>query len=382
MKINILKNYINLYSENIISLIKYWINNKKILEILKRHKIIPEIFIKDYGIEIIEYFITIMKEENKINEKIILDRIILYLKNKDISLSELFIICNGFKNSFISFSYDSKIINLDIEKEINNIFEEIFSSILDKYSNTISVLEKEIKEQQGILTEQSKSAAMGEMIAMIAHQWRQPLQAVSILTQKLPITRMIEGKIEDELLDQVVEDVRKQLLYMSKTIDDFRDFFLPNKSKEVISLKNILDKSFEFITFLIKTDSISININTKDDITILVHVNDLIQVLINILKNSRDAMIENNIIKKEININYYQKHNSTIIEIEDNAGGIPLNIINKVFDPYFSTKLEKNGTGLGLYMCKMIVEKHCLGKISVSNSKNGALFKIELPIAQ
>ncbi len=379
MNNNILKSNINLYEENIVSLVKYWINNESISEILKKHEIISESFVRDYVLEIIEYSILLLKEEERIGAYPEIDKFLLYLKEKEISTSELFILCSGFKNSFIELSYESKIINFEIQKKINDIFEKNFVKVLEKYSKSIFVLQKEIENQQAILVEQYKSAAMGEMIAMIAHQWRQPLQAVSILTQKLPITKMLEGKIEDELLDQVVTDIRKQLIYMSKTIDDFRDFFLPNKAKELVSLKALLKKSFKFILFFIKTDSINININAKKDFTILIYENELIQVLINILKNSRDAMLENKIEKKEININFYQENNSTFIDIEDNAGGIATNIIDKIFEPYFSTKSNKNGTGLGLYMCKTIIEKHCLGKISVSNSKNGALFKIELP---
>ena len=230
---------------------------------------------------------------------------------------------------------------------------------------------------------------MGEMIAMIAHQWRQPLQAVSILIQKLPITKMIEGKIDDELLEQVVEDVSKQLSYMSKTIDDFRDFFLPNKAKEYISIKELLDKSFEFILFIIKTDLIKININTKEDFTILIYANELIQVLINLLKNSRDAMIENSVVNKEININYYKQDSSVILEIEDNAGGIPENIIDRIFEPYFTTKSEDEGTGIGLYMSKQIIEG-MNGKLSVVNCEydfkgikyKGAEFILELRLKE
>lgn len=381
MNKNLLKKHTPLYSKNILALIKYWIKNKNILNIFKKHKIKTETFVKDYGIAIIEYFIAVVREEEKIDSCPFIEELLIYLKGKDVTSSELFIICSGLRNSFIEFSYDFEIISLEVEKEITHLFEESFIGILEKYSKSIFVLQKEIEQHKNVLLEQSKSAAMGEMIAIIAHQWRQPLQSVSILVQKLPIVKMMEGKIEDDFLDEVVEEVVKQLVYMSKTIDNFRDFFLPNKSKEFISIKKLLDKSLEFTSLFIKNDSIKINILAKEDFEIFIYVNELIQVLINILKNSKDAMHENNIKNKEINIKYYKENSFAIIEIEDNAKGILKNIIEKVFDPYFSTKSNKNGTGLGLYMSKTIIEKHCNGKISVSNSKNGALFKITLPMS-
>ncbi|MEJ5169173.1 MAG: HAMP domain-containing sensor histidine kinase, partial [Arcobacteraceae bacterium] len=240
---------------------------------------------------------------------------------------------------------------------------------------------KLVQEQQSVLIEQSKSAAMGEMISMIAHQWRQPLQAVSILVQKLSVTKMLEGDISDELLDQVVDDVAKQLDYMSKTIDDFRDFFRPDKAKEFIKVSLLIEKAKDFLQYMMKTDSIAFKVEAlSDDVNIAIHINEVIQVLINIIKNARDAMVINNTQNRKIDVKYYIKDKNCIIEIEDNAGGIPENIKNKIFDPYFSTKTNKNGTGLGLYMCKTIIEQHSNGKIYVENTLNGAKFTIELPL--
>ncbi len=133
----------------------------------------------------------------------------------------------------------------------------VISPIFDTYKKIIAfeailvdiTHQKELEEQQNILVEQSKAAAMGEMISMIAHQWRQPLQAVSILIQKLPLTKMIEGKISDELLEEVADGIGNQLNYMSKTIDDFRDFFLPDKPKELIDISSVVNRALEFVSF-------------------------------------------------------------------------------------------------------------------------------------
>jgi signal transduction histidine kinase len=153
----------------------------------------------------------------------------------------------------------------------------------------------ELKNQQNLLVEQSKSAAMGEMISMIAHQWRQPLQAVSILIQKLPLLKMVNGDISDEILDDVVNQVSSQLDYMSKTIDDFRDYFKPNKRKEEVYIKNVIEKSMDFLAYSFKLNSIKINYENSSTSSLEIYLNEIVQVFINLAKNSSDAMIEKNI---------------------------------------------------------------------------------------
>ena len=239
---------------------------------------------------------------------------------------------------------------------------------------------KVIESQQNLLIEQSKHAAMGEMISMIAHQWRQPLQAVSILVQKLPLTKMIDGEITDDLIDSVANDVGKQLQYMSKTIDDFRDFFKPNRNRETIDISIILNKSIDFLGYLLKANSIQLNIKNDMQIEVYVYLNEIVQVIINIIKNACDALNEKNNEDKTINISTVKDDDYIYIMIEDNAGGIPDNVIGKIFEPYFSTKTNKNGTGLGLYMCKTIIEQHSHGIISVENTNIGAKFTIKLPL--
>ena len=238
----------------------------------------------------------------------------------------------------------------------------------------------ELKNQQNLLVEQSKSAAMGEMISMIAHQWRQPLQAVSILIQKLPLIKMVDGQISDELLEDVVSQVGSQLDYMSKTIDDFRDYFKPNKKKERVYIKDVIEKSMDFLAYSFKLNSIKINYQNSSNSSLEIYLNEIVQVFINLAKNSSDAMIEKNIQNRVITINTYEKNDSLFIEFEDNAGGIKDTVIGKIFDPYFSTKNNKNGTGLGLYMSKTIIEEHSGGKINVYNTDFGTKFVIKLPL--
>jgi PAS domain S-box-containing protein len=240
--------------------------------------------------------------------------------------------------------------------------------------------QKKVKAQQNMIIEQSKSAAMGEMISMIAHQWRQPLQAVSILTQKLPLLKMIDGDIKDEILNKVVDDVAIQLDYMSKTIDDFRNFFKPDKNKEKVELSKLILKVEEFLSYMLKIEKVKVNLSYDEDVIINIHYNEVMQVFINIIKNAVDAMVEHDIKNRYINISFYKENQNVVIAFEDNAGGIKEEFLSKIFDPYFSTKTNKNGTGLGLYMSKTIIEEHSGGKISVKNGKEGAIFTITLPL--
>jgi PAS domain S-box-containing protein len=238
----------------------------------------------------------------------------------------------------------------------------------------------ELKSQQNLLVEQSKSAAMGEMISMIAHQWRQPLQAVSILIQKLPLIKMVDGNVSDEVLENVISQVGTQVDYMSKTIDDFRDYFKPNKKKEEIYIKDVVKKCLDFLEYLFKLNSIKINYQNTSTTSLKIYLNELMQVFVNLIKNSCDAFVENCIEDRIININSYETEDYLFIEFEDNAGGIKDDVITKIFDPYFSTKSNKNGTGLGLYMSKTIIEEHSGGKLDVYNTNLGAKFVIKLPL--
>jgi PAS domain S-box-containing protein len=240
--------------------------------------------------------------------------------------------------------------------------------------------QKEMESQHSIIVQQSKAAAMGEMISMIAHQWRQPLQAVSLLAQKIPLTKMLDGDLTDDFIEDTVNDIMKQIGYMSNTIDDFRNFFKPQKNKQKIYVSKLVENSIEFLAYMLKTDEVTMEVKSQEDFEIVTYTNEIVQVLINIIKNARDTMLERKTTNKKIVINIKKSQENCIISIEDNAGGIANNIIDKIFNPYFSTKQNKNGTGLGLYMSRMIIETHCNGTLLAENSKNGALFTITLPL--
>lgn len=239
---------------------------------------------------------------------------------------------------------------------------------------------KELLELQAIVIEQAKSATMGEMISLIAHQWKQPLQTLSILIQKIAITKMLEGELTDEFIEKLTQDASLQLNYMGQTIDDFRDFLKPEKSKQSISTSEVVQKVEDFLSYMFKVDSITFKKQINNEVKLKLYLNDVVQVLINIIKNARDAMLEKNIANREITVCLDCNDSHAIIAIQDNAGGIPEAIIGQVFERYFSTKKSDAGTGLGLYMSKKIIEEHSLGRLCVQNKNDGALFTIELPL--
>ena len=280
--------------------------------------------------------------------------------------------------------------------EYNNaLFEEI--SLISKNGNIIPAIIKikditrdsknykmvfilnlsDLKEKETLLLEQSRMAAMGEMINMIAHQWKQPLASIAAAASTLKL-KIKMNKYEPISFENKISDIDKYIDYMSNTIDDFRNFFKSDKKKELVSINYIVDISLEMLEKSFQNIDINI-INGKNKLQpIYIYKNELLQVILNILNNSKDASKENNIIKSVIKIDYKEYDSYQVLSIEDNAGGIPEDIINKIFDPYFSTKNKKNGTGLGLYMCKTIIEKHCNGNIKAENKNNGVCFEIKI----
>jgi signal transduction histidine kinase len=235
---------------------------------------------------------------------------------------------------------------------------------------------QELRNKDHLLIKQSRQAAMGEMIGNIAHQWRQPLSAVAAIVQDIEDTYEYD-ELTEEYLHSSVEKTMKQLSYMSRTIDDFRNFFKPNKEKKDFSVQKVLEDTINFVEKSFSFHNIKINLVVKQDSTINGFPNEYSQTVLNILNNSKDAIVENKINPGKINIvaNINEKGQS-VVSIEDNGGGIPANIIDKIFDPYFSTKEQGKGTGIGLYMAKMIIEENMKGELWVDNLQDGARFTI------
>lgn len=489
--------YTELFKENKVTIIASWMNDEDIPAILKKYSIQTEFFIQNFAFKIFDYYICVVEKRCDIGECPVIETLLEYLKDKNVGINELFVICKGLKNAFLRFCHENGINSFEIQQEIINIYEKNFEGVssiyVDKQNdlkndlmvssdlideniimsstdldgmitsvstafceisgfskeeligkshnivrhpdtpnelfddlwNTIKsgkvwhgeirnlkkdgssywvdatigpeydskgkhtgysairqdiTYKKQSQTQQDIIIEQSKATAMGEMISMIAHQWRQPLQAIAILVQKLTLEKMIEGSISEQTLNSVVDSIEERLSYMSKIIEDFRSFFNPVKDKETIYASALVDQVRDFMAYSFKVDDIHFNIEYDEDVEINIHVNEMIQVFVNILNNAKEALDEKNIENKKINLKFYKQNDNIVFEVSDNALGIPNVNIKKVFEPYFSTKKNKNGTGLGLYMAKTIVEKNAKGILSVQNTAEGACFKIVLPI--
>ncbi len=185
--------------------------------------------------------------------------------------------------------------------------------------------------------------------------------------------------VESESLKNDVTDIIEQTQYLSKTIDDFRDFFKPSKIKDTVLISDVFEESLAVILKSLENNNIEVINEFKTQTPLTLFSRELLQVFINILKNAKEALLENRIVDKKIINRIYEDENFVIISICDNAGGISDEVYEKIFEPYFTTKDSKNGTGLGLYMSKTIIEKHLKGSIIVHKNSEGVCFKIQLP---
>jgi len=266
-----------------------------------------------------------------------------------------------------------------------NILVALTTSALfhEKKQNEINLqrmIDEEVeknKHNQLLMIQQSRLAQMGEMIAMIAHQWRQPLNNLSLVNQLL-VSKYEKAKLDDKTIKYFSENSKKQIREMSRTIDDFRNFFKAEKFEQDFSINEVVRNILNMVETIYTNNNIKINFHSKKDYHSVGYPNELGQAILNIINNAKDALIEQDIDEKYIDIFFEETDEYIVINIIDNAGGIPDDIIDKIFDPYFSTKTEKNGTGLGLYITRIILQEHMNAKITVQNNDNGATFKIYL----
>ena len=235
----------------------------------------------------------------------------------------------------------------------------------------------EVKEQEEMLIAQSRLAAMGEMMSMIAHQWRQPLSTMSLMITNYNVKAMLGDRPKDER-DRILEEVSVNLQYLSETVEDFQTYFKPTDTTESSSICTILERAAEFTKSRLQFNSITLRNNCRDGYMIHTNSNEMVQVVINIINNAVDAIVANGSQQRVIGIDAEETPEHVVLRISDTGGGIDEAIIDRIFEPYFSTK-SKNGTGLGLYMAKMIVAKHGNGEIAAANSAVGCTFTLKLP---
>jgi signal transduction histidine kinase len=237
-----------------------------------------------------------------------------------------------------------------------------------------------LRNKDEMLFKQSRLAQMGEMLSMIAHQWRQPLSAMSAKTNTLIFKNKMERYDSDDF-EKGLFQIAEYTQHLSEKIDDFRDFFKQDKLQEESTCEEILDSVWEIIFPSFNEHRITLSKGDMCDVLVPMYTNEIRQVVLNILKNAEDALVENKIEYPFVSVTcVLGEYENILLSIEDNAGGIDEVIIETLFDPYVTTKQDKDGTGLGLYMSKIMIEEHGGGILSAQNTLKGSIFSISLPL--
>ncbi|XPV68214.1 MAG: ATP-binding protein [Halarcobacter sp.] len=317
------------------------------------------------------------------------------LKSTDINISinkDSKVFCQILNNEKNIFIFKHKLSN----KQIKDV--EVYSSAIDinnkKYIYSIIrditeslKIKKDYEDKQKLFYQQAKMASMGEMLENIAHQWRQPLSTITTASSGIKIKKEFDS-LDDVFFNDSLDIILKSANFLSQTIEDFRNFFKHSEIIEEFSTIDVLEDSLNILKLKLQSNNIKVDIQNKTQEKLQGYKNELIQVFLNILNNSVDAFKTSDVENKLIQIIIYTKNNYICIDIQDNASGIDEEIIEKIFEPYFTTKHKSQGTGIGLYMSEQIIEKHFDGKIIVKNSNfqcnskefYGANFKILLPL--
>ncbi|WP_294966707.1 HAMP domain-containing sensor histidine kinase, partial [Sulfurimonas sp.] len=272
------------------------------------------------------------------------------------------------------------IISFYISKVLNNIFTKYKKSVTRQMQRTL--------QKEKLLIQQSKMATMGEMIGSIAHQWKQPLSLIGMSNALIRLSKESEGFTTEKEVKEAIDDIDISVNNLAQTIDDFRNFFNPNKQKKYFRFNEVFDKTNKLISSQFKNDDIEFIKNIEDK-ELFTFEHELSQVLINILKNAKEELIKlDSDIKRFIFVDAIFEDDIYVIRIKDNAGGIPDEIFAKIFDSYFTTKEAIGGTGIGLYISKKIVEENMYGTLEVKNVEfiykdieyKGAEFSMYIPI--
>ena len=254
---------------------------------------------------------------------------------------------------------------LELE-ELNRSLEERIAQAVD-----------DLRQRDQMLIMQDRLVVMGDMINNIAHQWRQPLNILGLVIQQLPLFYEV-GELNRELLNEKVGKGMELINHMSRTIDDFKNFFRSDKEKVAFSVGETITKTLNLVENSFKDQEIEITFHPEGNPDIFGYPNEYAQVLLNILMNARDALVGRKVDAGLISIRATEEGGKSVVTITDNAGGIPGEVMDRLFDPYFTTKGPEQGTGIGLYMSKIIIEKNMGGTLTVRNVAGGAQFRIEV----
>lgn len=247
------------------------------------------------------------------------------------------------------------------------------SSLAERIESAIA----ELRQKDNLLIHQSRLAAMGELLNSIAHQWRQPLNNIAAYVQNIQYLNKA-GELTQEEIDQDIKAVMDILFYMSHTIDDFRSFFVKDRSKREFVLLEIVEKTLNLSKSALDDKNIKVSVEAAADVRAIGYPNEYAQTLMNILYNARDALLAQQTAEPEITITIWQEADCSVLTVQDNAGGIPPHVLPHIFEPYFTTKGPSQGTGIGLYMAKTMIEHNMGGRLTAGNIDNGAEFRIEL----
>ncbi len=255
-----------------------------------------------------------------------------------------------------------------------------------KYQELVTDLDKKVNEQSAQMIKHSRMAQMGELLSMIAHQWRQPLSTISAIASSIKIKlSLADDSVDDKnttFLNKQMDDIELLTQSLSNTINDFRTLYKPDKIMQYTHINSPVDRALTLINLSLTKHKVKVEKTYHTTVSINMHANEIMQVVLNLLKNAKDNFMEKHIEDPCISVEIDEKEEFMIINICDNGGGIEMSIMDNIFDPYFSTKDEKNGTGLGLYMSKIIVEQHHKGTLDVYNKDQGVCFSIHLPKQQ
>ena len=248
-------------------------------------------------------------------------------------------------------------------------------------------VKEELKKKDALMFQQSRLAQMGEMLSMIAHQWRQPLGSISasalavktvLELEKYDLNDEAQSKEFVQYLDEKLDKIGFYVQNLSQIITDFSNFYKPHTQAEFLNVDEVLLKSYRLMEDSMIPTNIQVDFQLRAKKEMMMHENEFMQVILNIINNAKEQLLSKEIVSPAIVIRTYVTNEKIFIEIEDNAGGIDKSVMDEIFDPYFSTKLEKNGTGLGLYMSKIILKDYHNGDIYAKNTQDGVRFIIEI----
>lgn len=262
------------------------------------------------------------------------------------------------------------------QKKKNSKLQKNHSAFLKQVDKRTVVINETSTQKDKMLRQQSKMAAMGEMMDAVAHQWKQPLNSLSMMNDMLK-DDFTEGLVDEAYIDEITETTHTQIEHMVTTLNEFRTFFRPSKDSEDFLLEECINSVEVLMRDELMKNTVNLTTDIKDDITVYGFINEFKHLFLNLLSNSIDAFNEKDISNRNITIRTYKDEDKSIIEFEDNALGIPNHVISSIFNPHITTKQDSNGTGIGLYMSSQIVKKHN-GTISVQNTDSGALFKVTI----